>query len=232
MKKRNYQPLTIFALICVATVLYGITSYDWETAILLGTGLIVAWTTYETYLLRLESQKGTEHTQTPSLTLHLTDGMNPSLHIKNDSDVIAYDINFTPFQLDGVTDITDYSHLLYVDGGDHYLEPRSKSTLKLVSRRNAPGASRHWFDLRNIINAMTASEANLILLMHFKNAVGQKYHLIYKLYMQNITTPSLQFIEAGKGKVSYEEAEEITRFKEPQLDPSLRLKEYILSKHS
>jgi hypothetical protein len=230
-KEDILRPIYILPTIIFLTVLWGVKSCgDWNTAILFGTALVIVWYTYETYLLRLENQKSTEFGQTPTLILRVDDSANPTIQIKNDSDVIAYDLEFTPFTVgkNSGMDVADFVNSFYIDNGNQYIEPRTTPALKIISLRKTDG-DRRDIQFSQILHLMTIDEKKLVLLIHYKNSVGQKFYLVYKLYtlVLGLSQPALQFIETGKGEISFERACELTKQNEPQLNAQYRLLKYI-----
>ncbi len=235
--EKYIKPNIILPLIVFATIFFSFfarnndNSIDWNTTVVFGTALILLWSTFETYILRLEAQKNREYDQTPILLLGLTEDMDSlSLEIKNDSDVVAFDIEFYPWSVgeDSGFDVADFAHKLYIDSSNQYVRSRTSVILKVISLKKPDGKiTRHNFKLNDLMHIMSIDQKSIALLLHYKNAIGEKYYLIYKLYSITTIKPALQFIESGKGCLSYNEALEITRNKDPQLHPQYSLLKYL-----
>lgn len=209
-----YKPVIWVILAIGLSLVFFCNTKDAGTAVLLGTAVLVVWYSYETFQLRQTTQKTLDIEQTPVLALQ----MRPSqflagvldLCVKNIGHQNAYDMTFHPFS------VGELNCVFYFDDPHNYIEPAvpgSNADRLMWVVHNNDGASYPTEGLRLLYDAMQNNRATAVLLFHYSDAIGQRYHGIYTLSSKVSLhfEAFLQYIATGKGEITFAQAEKIIK---------------------
>jgi|GEM_PF-4707915 len=221
MASKYWQALAwlLFVTACVATYYFFAPAPKTDgTAALVATAALIIWYSWETLQLRQVTQRTLEIEQTPVVTLEMVYSQTLAsvmdIAIKNIGRQNAYNIEFAPISAN------DLNCLFRFDSPNNYLEPTLPAAepirLTWIVRRNDKATlidqgTRYFF------NQIHAERKSAIILFHYSDAIGQRYHGVYTLSSKVSFEfdPFLQYIEVGKGTLTYAQAEERVR-KVPQ----------------
>lgn len=219
--KKILTPLISIILAIVVTLLWGLNRKDdWNTAVLLGTAIIIAWYTIETYTLRLEAQKSRDLSLTPELYIFMDNSSIPLLHLKNAGNLIVYDLEFTPFELQ------DDIYIFRTTEDSHYLAPGQQSNLSMISiNKNNSGTSSHG-DSKMFFDKLQHT-SQIPLIIQYKNSTGDSFYILYKLYKEAPLFPKIQFVATNKGNLTYTKAKKLINERATLLHPSISLNRFF-----
>jgi len=206
----NLKPIIVFLAIAFVTFIWGWYSTEtnpWNTAFVLGTGLVLLYYTYETYRLRTEAQKTNELNQTPSILLMISVHVSSTLFIKNvNKNNIAYNVSIESIWLDKETE-----YRLELATVNNFLEPESVYQINITKYKYEPGSitrEESSSNLGQLVLVSTFLKKDFIILVKYTNVLGQKYYVINRLKI-SAKKPELVFIANNKGLITYNEAEKI-----------------------
>lgn len=186
---------------------------DPSPAILLATAILIAWYSWETFLLRTEMRRQNDSREMPIIDLYLQEQKQgqPSgwFVVKNISAEPAYNVAVEPIDLDSLSYRFHFGHansILEPHGGEHALQmvtliPHGITAYTIENFKS-------HFTAASFSRFEEVKEKFAIFLIHYKNLSGKQFHTVFKFTTKSPVTSefTIEFITSGTGALAKETA--------------------------